>query len=93
MLSKKEIKQKLEFLMPELREKYGVEKIGLFGSFSQNEETEDSDIDLLVSFSRSVGWGYCSLSLYLEEVFDRKVDLVTQRAIRPMMKKSILKQV
>ena len=93
MLTKAEIMQKLQALMPELREKYGVEKIGLFGSFSRDEGSENSDIDLLVSFSRPVGWGYNSLSLYLEELFGRKVDLVTIRAIRPMMKESILNQV
>lgn len=93
MLTKREILQKLQSLMPELTENYGVEEIGLFGSFSRGEGTLDSDIDLLVSFSRPVGWGYCSLSIYLEEVFERKIDLVTQKAIRSTMKEDILNQV
>ena len=93
MLTKTEILQKLQSLMPELREKYGVQEMGLFGSFSKDEGTLDSDIDLLVSFSRPVGWDYCSLSIYLEEVFGRKIDLVTQKAIRSTMKEDILNQV
>ena len=94
MLSRKDIVDKLEALMPELRGKYGVEKIGLFGSFSRNEgRDDDSDVDLLVAFNRPVGMDFFTLAIYLQEVLGRKVDLVTQEALRPVRKDSILKEV
>lgn len=94
MLSKKEILQKLESLMPELREKHGVEKIGLFGSFSRDEGNEDSDIDLVVTYKeRPKGWEYFSLGIYLEDVFGRKVDIAEPHCIKHQIRYKIMEQV
>ena len=62
---------------PELREKFGVEKIVLFGSYARNEATEESDIDLLVTMHPSFE-NFFSLQDYLEKAFDNKVDLGTK---------------
>ena len=72
---------------------YAVKEIGLFGSFSDNTFNENSDIDILVELERPIGWKFFSLELYLEKLFDRKIDLVTKNALKKQIKEIILKQV
>ncbi len=93
MLTREDIILKLKELKPLLHENYSVKEIGLFGSFSDETFTEESDIDLLVEFERPIGWKFFSLEIYLEKVFSRKIDLVTQNALRDQIKERILKQV
>lgn len=84
---------KLKELKPILKDKYKVKKIGIFGSFARKEETENSDIDILVEFSEDIGWEFIDLKNFLEKKLDRKVDLVTLEAIKPELKENILKEV
>ncbi|MFO7829231.1 MAG: nucleotidyltransferase family protein [Bacteroidales bacterium] len=93
MLTKNEILNKLSDLKPILHREYSVRQIGLFGSFSDDSYTEDSDIDLLVEFERPIGWKYFSLEIYLENIFGRKIDLVTKNALKEQLKDKILNQV
>jgi len=79
---------------PELAEKYGVAEIGIFGSVVRGEATEDSDVDVLVEFSRTIGFvTFMRLSFYLEDIFGAKVDLVTRNALKPRIGQYILKEV
>lgn len=66
-----------------LLKKYSVIKIGLFGSFSRNESTKTSDIDLLVDFKDKSFDNFIDLAFELEKIFDRKVDLLTEKGISP----------
>ena len=93
MLTKEYILSKLAELKPALYEDYSVKEIGLFGSFSDETFSDDSDIDLLVEFEKPIGWKYFSLEIYLEGVFGRKIDLVTKNALKRQIKDRILKQV
>jgi len=93
MLTKNEILSKLIELKPILYKEYAVREIGLFGSFSDNSNSEDSDIDILVDLERPIGWKFFSLELYLEKVFGRKIDLVTKNALKEQIKDKILAQV
>jgi uncharacterized protein len=93
MITKVDILNKLNDLKPILSSEYAVKKIGLFGSFSDDSYTEDSDIDLLVEFERPIGWKYFSLEIYLENIFGRKIDLVTKNALKEQIKDRILNQV
>ncbi|HPB89842.1 MAG TPA: nucleotidyltransferase family protein [Bacteroidales bacterium] len=93
MLTKEYILSKLAELKPTLYEDYSVKEIGLFGSFSDETFSDDSDIDLLVEFEKPIGWKYFSLEIYLEGVFGRKIDLVTKNALKRQIKDRILKQV
>jgi len=78
-----------------IREKYHVRKIGVFGSFARNEEKEESDVDILVEFESDFETfdNYIELKYFLEDLFRRKVDLVTSEALRPQLKDEILKEV
>lgn len=93
MISKNDILNTLSDLKPILHRDYAVKEIGLFGSFSDDSYTDDSDIDLLVEFERPIGWKYFSLEIYLENIFGRKIDLVTKNALKEQIKDKILNQV
>ena len=75
---------------PEIRERFGVRRLAVFGSVARNEAREDSDIDVLVEFAgRATFKGFVDLKLYLEDLLNRNVDLVTNDAVRPQTRPSI----
>ena len=92
MLTKNEILEKLKELKPFLTNEFSVKEIGLFGSYSTDEQNEESDIDILVEFDKPIGWKFFSLEKYLEDIFNRKVDLVTKKALKKQLKDRILNQ-
>lgn len=77
------------------RRTFGISKIGVFGSFARGEEQENSDIDILVAFQKGEKTfdHFMDLKYYLEDLFGRKVDLVTMEALRPQLRDSILQEV
>ena len=77
----------------EIKEKYDVKKIGLFGSYVRNEETEESDIDILVEFEVPTLHNFMALIYFLEDIFDKKVDLVTEKSLNPYLRPIIEKEV
>lgn len=76
-------------------EKFFVSKLALFGSFERNQETDNSDVDILVLFEdgHETFDNYMDLKFYLEELFDRKVDLVIINSIKPSIKPGIMRSV
>ncbi len=94
MRSADEIKSLLLEHLDELRGTYGVIKIGLFGSYCRGEQNSGSDIDLLVEFSKPVGFvTFLRLEKHLEQILDSPVDLVTRQALKPHIGQQILKEV
>lgn len=87
------IEATLRKLKPVLADRFFVERIGYFGSFATGEQSEDSDVDILVEFSRPIGWAFFDLNDLLERELDRKVDLVSKKALKPQIRDSILNQV
>jgi len=73
-----------------LEEKYKVKEIGIFGSYTRDDQDENSDIDILVDFREPVGFLFIHLADYLEEILELKVDLLTPDAIKPNRKKYIM---
>ena len=73
----------------------GVKRLGLFGSLARNEANAKSDVDLLVEFQagQKTFDHFMKLSFLLEEVFQRRVDLVTHEALSPYIGPHILKEV
>ncbi len=93
MLDKKAVERKLKEHKPILEERYFVKRIGIFGSYARDEQKKESDVDIIVEFTRPVGFKFIELKLYLEEILDKKVDLVTPNALKPQIKESVLKEV
>ncbi len=80
--------------LPDVKKRFGVKKIGVFGSHSRGEETDASDVDVLVGFEKPVDiFTFLELREYLETVLKRKVDLVTEKALKPMIKDRVLSEV
>lgn len=74
---------------------HGVKEIGLFGSFLTNNANTQSDIDLLVDLKKEnkTFKNFMSLNYFLEQLFNRKVDLVTKQSLSPYIGPHILKSV
>ena len=88
-----EIENKLKELKPLLLQKYYVDKIGYFGSYSRKEQNQFSDIDILVSFKKPLGWEFFDLQEFLENQLNIKVDLVSEKAIKEQLRQIILNSV
>ena len=73
----------------------GVYRLGLFGSFVRNEQYPNSDIDLLVEFVKGKKNfdNFIGLSQFLEEIFNRPVDLLTASSLSPYIGSRILQEV
>jgi predicted nucleotidyltransferase len=93
MLTRAEIEKKLKQLKPELVDKFHVSRIGYFGSYANDRQHENSDLDLLVEFSEPIGWKFFSLETFLEQSFGIPIDLVTKNALKDRIKEPILNQV
>ena len=78
-----------------LIQKFGVIKLGLFGSFVRDEANSDSDIDLLVEFqeNKKTYKNFIQLAYFLESLLGRKVELVTLKSISQFIKPYITKEV
>ncbi len=78
----------------EIKKRFAVRRIGLFGSFIRGEETETSDIDILVEFEEPTFRNFMNLAFFLEDLFGRKVDLLTPEGIshriRPFVEKEVV---
>ena len=74
---------------------FGVQEVGLFGSFVRGEQTGESDIDLLVRFEpgKKNFDNFMSLSTLLEELLQRRVEIVTTEALSPYIGPHILREV
>jgi len=77
----------------EIKEKFGVRRIGVFGSFARGEQKETSDIDILVEFDKPTFRNFMNLAFFLEDLFHRKVDLVTPNSLSPYISPYVKKEV
>lgn len=73
--------------------RHGVSEIRVFGSFARGEETEDSDVDLLVKVEeKTSSWFPAGLVLDLEELLHRRVEVVTEQGLNPLLRERVLKE-
>jgi uncharacterized protein len=75
----------------EICERNDIEFCAVFGSFARGEATKDSDIDLLVRFSKPKGFDWVDAALEIEDALGRKVDLVTENSLSPYIRENVLK--
>jgi uncharacterized protein len=76
-----------------LKEDFGIQRIGVFGSYARGDQKEDSDVDILVELERPLGLAFIDLKGHLEELLGLNVDLVTIKALRPEFAQRILSEV
>lgn len=94
MSNKEEVFKKLKALKPQIQARYKARAIGLFGSFIHGEQNQASDIDLLVDFEDDADlFHFSGLAEFLEQQLQRKVDLVSRRALRQELREQVLNEV
>ncbi|AFM26677.1 nucleotidyltransferase family protein [Desulfomonile tiedjei] len=71
---------------------FGVRRLGIFGSYARDEQTETSDMDFLVEFEIASFDNYFDLKFFLEGLFERPVDLVISDSIKPRIRSTILEE-
>jgi len=77
-----------------MHNEFGVDKIGLFGSYSRNEATSESDIDIAVEINAKNSFrSFFSLKYFLENAFKNSVDLGIESSLKPIAKTTILKDI
>ncbi len=84
MTNVEEIKRTLLQHKAELKKKFKVKTIGVFGSYVRGEQKRGSDVDVLVEFEEPVGlFEFMRLEFYLSDLLGVKVDLVSKKALKP----------
>lgn len=93
-MTRAKICKKIHEQLPLLKKKYHVKKIGIFGSFARGKQKKGSDLDILVEFDTPIGFfDFIRLEDLLSRALCQKVDLVSKKAIKPAVKKEIIKEV
>jgi uncharacterized protein len=92
MLSLETIKNKLVEQKQRLYSKYGLSTIAIFGSYAKNQQTDRSDVDILVEFNKPIGIDFIDLAEDLEQILSIKVDLVSKRGLKERHFKAIEKE-
>jgi len=75
----------------EICERNDIEFCAVFGSFARGEATAESDVDLLVRFSKPIGWAFYGIADELEMVLGRKVDLATEKMLGKQIRESVMR--
>ncbi len=91
-----QIKQKLNQNLIQIKQRYHITQLGIFGSYIRGEATENSDLDILVEFEPQAKFGlltFCELENYLSELLAIKVDLVMKDGLKPNIGENILREV
>lgn len=84
-------KSRIRQILKKALQRFGVKKAGLFGSFLTDEFRNDSDIDLLVELGgRKSILDLVELKLTLEDLLNRRIDVVTYRSLNPLLRRSVL---
>jgi predicted nucleotidyltransferase len=92
MLNLLDIKNTLLAHKQRLSSKYGLSNLAIFGSYARNQQTEESDLDILVEFNRPIGLEFIDLADELEHILKLKVDLVSKKGLKERHLKSIEKE-
>lgn len=94
MKSLEEIKKLIHKHKDEVRKKYGVKEIGIFGSYVKGRQREASDLDILIELEKPMGFvSFLKLEKNLSDIIGIKVDLVTKSALKPRIGQRILEEV
>lgn len=83
MKTQLDIKTKLMELKPILQQKYPVAAIALFGSYARNEQTEDSDVDVMIELNGKMGLKFVKMANEIENYLGIKTDVVSKNGIKP----------
>lgn len=93
-MSREKIIKKLNDDLPALKNQYSIKTLGIFGSVARGDDTPQSDIDILIDFNEPIGFfEFIRLENTLSDLLNQKVDLVTDRALKHVIKQDVLKEI
>ena len=92
-LTREEILQKLKENQSYLSSKYGLKRIGIFGSYANGTQVETSDIDIIVEFDRPIGLKFVEFTEYLEDLLEKKTDVLTTVGVEQIRNSKIVQQI
>ena len=88
-----EIIKKIREQYPYLSRKYGVRRIGLFGSVARNSTRIDSDVDIVVEFDKPIGLRFIEFVEYMENLLGKEVDVLTKDGIKNIRVKNVSSEI
>jgi len=89
-MDKQVLLKRLSGKVEEIRKRFSVKTLSIFGSAARGEMAHDSDVDILVAFDQKASFDlFMDLKFYLEELLGTSVDLVTDKALRPQLRQAI----
>lgn len=94
MKTLEEIKDVIQRHKGEFRERFGLKKIGIFGSYIRGEQKEDSDVDILIELEKPISFvKFIKFENVLSNLLGLRIELVTTKALKPHIGKRILGEV
>jgi predicted nucleotidyltransferase len=93
MLNREELVKILREEFDSLRTDFGVKRIAIFGSFADNTQTVDSDVDVLIELVEPLGFKFFDLVDCLERIVGRKMDILTADALKTMRVKQVARSI
>jgi len=93
MLTKDDIIKVLREKLPYLNSEFGVRRIGLFGSYSVGNPNENSDLDIIAEFEKPIGFRFVEFAEYIEQLFDKKTDILTPAGVNAIRNKQIADEI
>jgi len=89
-MDKQAILRRLTGSIKEIRQRFSVKSLSIFGSIARDEAGDNSDVDVLVAFNQKASFDiFMDLKFYLEELLETSIDLVTDKALRPQVRQAI----
>ncbi|WP_246141260.1 nucleotidyltransferase family protein [Bacillus marasmi] len=92
-ISKQALEKQITASKNFLQERYGIIKLGIFGSYARNEQKASSDVDVFIESEKALGLEFLSIKYYLEDKLGIKVDLATEAMIKPQIREQIFKEI
>jgi len=93
-MNKQMVIRQLTGSFEEIRQRFLVKELSIFGSVARDEAVDNSDVDVLVTFDQKANFdGFMDLKFYLEELLETGVDLVTDKALRPQIRRAIEQEI
>lgn len=89
-MNRQAVLTRLKGSVEEIRQRFSVKSLSIFGSIARDEAIDNSDVDVLVAFNQKASFDiFMDLKFYLEELLGTSIDLVTDKALRPQVRRSI----
>jgi predicted nucleotidyltransferase len=94
MKTLEEVKERLTQIKPRLQQAYRVTELGIFGSYARQEQTEASNVDVLIDYDQAPTlFKLVELREDLSDVLGMKVDVVTKNGLKPRIREQVLSEV